>query len=72
MNVYNVSIRPKPITGAGIGYVGNERSIAIVTGTMQEALGIARTKITDKEEIVGIYESYTNAVVDYSQVIKTS
>lgn len=72
MNVYSISIRAKPIAGAGIGYVGGDRAIVVVTGSLLEAMSIARGKITDKEEIIGIYESYVDVVVDYSQVIKTS
>lgn len=72
MNVYNVTVEPKPVVGSGIGHFGGGRSMTIVTGTLQEALGIARSKITDKEEIAGIYTTATDVIVDYSQVIKTS
>jgi hypothetical protein len=72
MNVYNVTIEPKAVQGAGIGHFGSSRTLTIVTGTLQEALGIARSKITDKEEVAGIYTTATDVVVDYSQVVKTS
>lgn len=72
MNVYNVTVEPKAVAGAGIGYIGSSRSITIVTGSLQEAMSIARGKITDKEEIVGVYTTASDVIVDYSNVIKTS
>lgn len=72
MNVYTITVTPKAIPGSGIGHIGNDRQITIVTGTLQEAMGIARGKITDKEEIAGIWTNSTDVIVDYSQVIKTS
>lgn len=68
MNVYQVNIEPKGISGSGIGHLGSGRTISIVTGTLQEAISIARTKITDKEEVQGIWETAKDVVVDYSQV----
>lgn len=69
MNVYTVTIVPKGTQGAGLGYLGNERQLTIVTGTLQEAMGIARSKCTDKEEIQGIYCNSNDVIVDYSHVI---
>ena len=69
MNVYNVTIEPKAVQGAGIGHFGSGRSITIITGTLQEALGIARTKINGNEEIAGIYTTATDVIVDYSHIV---
>jgi len=72
MNVYHVTIEPKAIAGAGIGYAGSGRTLTIVTGTLQEAMSIARTKLASNEDIAGIYTQSVDVLVDYSQVIKTS
>lgn len=71
MNVYQVTIEQKAVAGAGyssgpVNYGG--RSITIVTGTLQEAMSIAKTKITDKEYVQGVWETAKDVVVDYSQV----
>lgn len=72
MNVYQVNIEPKAVAGTRLsaGAIGSYsgRSITVVTGTLQEAMSIARTKITDKEYVQGIWETAKDAVVDYSQV----
>lgn len=70
MNVYQVSVQPKAVSGAGIQphIGGSGRTFQIVTGTLQDAMSIARTKITDKEEITGVYVTGQDVVVDYSQV----
>lgn len=71
MNVYQVNIEPKAVQGAGytsgpIPY--SSRTITIVTGTLQEAMSIAKTKITDKEYVQGVWETAKDVIVDYSQV----
>ena len=71
MNIYQVNIETKGVAGTGLGgAVGSHggRSITVVTGTLQEAMSIARTKITDKEYVQGVWETAKDAVVDYSQV----
>ena len=72
MNVYQVNIEQKAVAGTGLsaGSIGSYggRSITIVTGTLQEAMSIARTKITDKEYVQGVWETAKDVVVDYSQV----
>lgn len=70
MNVYQISVGPKQQHGAagGMGSFGSDRVFSVVTGTLQEAMSIARTKISDKEEITGIYVQAQDVVVDYSQV----
>lgn len=68
MNVYHVTIEPKPVSGAGIGPYGNGRTLSIVTSSLQEAMSIARGKISGNEEIAGIYTSATDVIVDYSQI----
>ena len=72
MNVYTITITPKAMAGAGIGHLGNDRQITIVTDSLQDAMSIARGRITDKEEIAGVWTTSTDVIVDYSQVIKTS
>ena len=72
MNVYQVNIEQKAVAGTGYssGPVGSYggRTITVVTGTLQEAMSIAKTKITDKEYVQGVWETAKDAVVDYSQV----
>jgi len=71
MNIYQVNIETKGVAGTGLGGVAGSyggRSITVVTGTLQEAMSIARTKITDKEYVQGVWETAKDAVVDYSQV----
>lgn len=68
MNVYQISVEPKPVQGSGLGNVGCGRTFAVVTDTMQNAMSIARGKITGNEEITGIYITANDAIVDYSQV----
>lgn len=72
MNVYQVNVEPKPVQGTGLGNIGCGRTFTVVTDTMQEAMSIARTKVTGNEEITGIYELSKDAVVDYSKVIASS
>lgn len=72
MNVYQVNIEQKAVGGSGltsgpVGPYGGGRTIHVVTGTLQEAMSIARTKITDKEYIQGVWETAKDVVVDYSQ-----
>lgn len=71
MNSYQVSVRLKVVPGmgyasTGLGNSGGERYINIITTTVQEAMSIARGKISDKEEIYGIYLQAEDVVVDYS------
>lgn len=70
MNVYQVNIETKAVGGTGLssGPYSSSRTIHVVTGTLQEAMSIARTKITDKEYIQGVWETAKDVVVDYSQV----
>lgn len=68
MNVYQVNVEPKGLAGAGIGHMGSGRVIHIVTDSLQEAMSIARGKITDKEEVQGVWETAKDVVVDYSHV----
>lgn len=69
MNSYRVSIDPKPIAGSGIGHaIGCGRQITIVTGTVQDALSIARGKINSNEEITGVYAESYDVIIDHSQV----
>lgn len=66
MNVYEVSIEPKAISGTGIGHVVADRTLVVVTNTAREAMSIASGKISDKEEISGVSEIAKGVVVDYS------
>lgn len=68
MNTYTVYIGPKPVSGSSpVGPISvGERSLTIVTGTMQDAMSIARTKTTHNEEITSIYTTATDVIVDYS------
>ena len=72
MNVYQVNIEQKAVAGAGYssGPVGSYggRTITIVTGTLQEAMGIARTKCSDKERVQGVWETAKDVIVDYSTI----
>lgn len=68
MNVYNVSIEPKVLQGSGIGHTGSGRNLTIVTETLQDALNIARTKLSASEEITGTYTVANDAIIDYSKV----
>lgn len=70
MNVYQISVEPKPVSGTGLGGVGCGRTFTVVTDTMQEAMSIARGKINGNEEITGIYITSDNCIVDYSKVIQ--
>lgn len=67
MNVYTVTVVPKPSNNSGIGYYGSERLVVIVTDTLQDAMSIARSRIANTEEIAGIYTSHTDVIVDYSK-----
>lgn len=68
MNVYQVSVEPKPVAGAGLGGVGCGRTFTVVTGTLQDAMSIARGHVGDKEQITGIYVTSSDVIVDYSTV----
>lgn len=72
MNTYTVYIAPKPTNQVlgGIGMsVAGERSITIVTDTLQNAMNLARGKIASNEEISGIYTSATDVIVDFTPVL---
>jgi hypothetical protein len=69
MNVYQVNVEPKAVQGAGIGGApGYGRTFTVVTGTLQDAMSIARGHVGDKEQITGIYVTSSDVIVDYSQV----
>lgn len=70
MNVYQVNVEPKPVPGTGLGGMGCGRNFTVVTDTLQEAMSIARGKITGNEEVTGIYVLSADCVVDYSKVIQ--
>lgn len=68
MNVYQVNVEPKPVSGSGLGGIGCGRNFCVVTETLQDAMSIARGHITDKEQITGIYVLSSDVFVDYSHV----
>lgn len=71
MNVYQITIQPKAVPGMGYssGPSCSQRSISIVTTSLQEAMSLARGKLAANEEIAGIYLQAEDVVVDYSTVI---
>lgn len=68
MNVYSVQIEPKSLAGSGIGHMGSTRTITIVTGTLQDAMSIAKTKCGSAEQVTSIYQTAVDAIIDYSQI----
>lgn len=68
MNSYTAIIVPKKVAGAGIGHMGNDRQITIITGTLQDAFSIAKTKCAGGEHVTSVYLNAEDVVVDYSQI----
>jgi hypothetical protein len=68
MNIYSVQIGPKSVPGSGIGHMGGDRTIYIVTGSIQDAMSIAKTKLNHNEQVTSIYQVAEDAVIDYSVI----
>lgn len=68
MNSYSVNISPKTVQGSGIGHMGSDRTITIVTDTLQSAISIAKTKCNSNEHVTSVYLNAEDVVIDYSQI----
>lgn len=68
MNSYIANISPKKVAGSGIGHMGNDRQITIITGSLQDAFSIAKTKCAGGEYVTGVYVNAEDVVIDYSQI----